>query len=222
MLQLYHVHLVDKFPARRALFAREVIACGMHAEIYDSIEELRSVSSIRGVAHLRRGAILVSDDEGIDIHSSIHALREMECYLPVIAFSTERPCSRRIVAAIQGGALDYMSFPEDLPVLGERIADVSARARQLAHRQERRVQARNRIAQLTERERQVLYFTIEGATSKETAAQLGLSPRTVEVHRAAILQKLGVATSAAAIGLGIAAGMQEYGTVVDSGLSRAA
>jgi DNA-binding NarL/FixJ family response regulator len=54
---------------------------------------------------------------------------------------------------------------------------------------------------LSERERQVLNLLAEGSTSKELAQRLGLSTKTIENHRARILVKLGVANTAAAIGL---------------------
>jgi FixJ family two-component response regulator len=222
MTHLPLVHLVDSSSARRARFAGEIIKLGMHAEIYDSVEELCRVSSVRGVAYMRQVAILQNDDEANCIGESVHALGMADCHHPVIAFTVQQPCSRRIVAAIQGGALDYICFPDDLPVLGDRIADLITRARQLTRSLERRMQAIKRLAQLTGREREVLQATIEGATSKETAAQLGLSHRTVEVHRAAILYKLGVSTSAAAIAVGVAAGMLDFGAVLDGGLPRAA
>ena len=60
---------------------------------------------------------------------------------------------------------------------------------------------------LTERERQVLGALAEGRTSKEIAARLVLSTKTVENHRARILEKLQVANTAAAIGLAYQQGL---------------
>ena len=62
-------------------------------------------------------------------------------------------------------------------------------------------------ALLTERERELLALLAEGATSKEIAQRLGLSVKTVENHRANILDKLGVANTAAAIGLAYQQGL---------------
>lgn len=60
---------------------------------------------------------------------------------------------------------------------------------------------------LSEREREVLQLLAEGATSKEIAVALGLKPKTVENHRARILDKLGVANSAAAVRAALAQGL---------------
>lgn len=220
--QSYHIHLIDHSSARRAHFAREIIGQRMHAEIYESLDELCALPAIGGSADAQRGAILISDDQTIDVPGSVHLLRERHCFLPVIAYSTEPTTSRRIVAAIQSGAADYMCFPQDLPLLRERVASVVETSRDLARRYQRQAQARASIACLSAREQEVLRATIEGATSRETADRLGLSPRTVEVHRAAILHKLGVATSAAAIAVGVAAGMLETSGGPEWALSRAA
>jgi DNA-binding NarL/FixJ family response regulator len=60
---------------------------------------------------------------------------------------------------------------------------------------------------LSEREREVLQLLADGATSKEIAVVLGLKPKTVENHRARILDKLGVANAAAAVRVAVAQGL---------------
>jgi DNA-binding CsgD family transcriptional regulator len=60
---------------------------------------------------------------------------------------------------------------------------------------------------LSEREREVLQLLADGATSKEIAVVLGLKPKTVENHRARILDKLGVANAAAAVRAAVAQGL---------------
>ena len=60
---------------------------------------------------------------------------------------------------------------------------------------------------LSQREQEVLRLTAEGATSKEIAAGLGLRPKTVENHRARILDKLGVVNTAAAVRVALARGL---------------
>ncbi len=65
----------------------------------------------------------------------------------------------------------------------------------------RRGEQQPRIESLTERERQVVSLLAQGSTSKEIALQLGLSTKTVENHRARILEKLQVTNTAAAISL---------------------
>ena len=63
------------------------------------------------------------------------------------------------------------------------------------------------VAQLTARERQVLIGVAQGHTNREMAAQLGISPRTVESHRENLMKKLGVRTVAGLTRLALEAGL---------------
>ena len=95
------------------------------------------------------------------------------------------------VQAMKLGALDFLQKPfepESFLALLERAAR-QARALHALAEAERGRQAM--LAPLSSRERELLPLLLEGASSKEIARQLGLSPRTVDVHRASILQKTG-------------------------------
>ncbi|MCT2559044.1 LuxR C-terminal-related transcriptional regulator [Tsuneonella sp. YG55] len=201
----HHVHLLDGSSSRRARLARALGAHGIHAEIYETVAELRGTAD--RPAYPKQGAVLVSDDDQIDLSAVLADMREAGCFLPVVAFTASGPLARRIVAALRAGAVDYLCFPEDMTIAGRSIAGVIEQAARLAKRYEITALARTRVARLSKQERRVLESVIRGARSKETAIEMGLSSRTIEVHRAAVLQKLEVATSAGAIAMGIAAGM---------------
>ena len=74
---------------------------------------------------------------------------------------------------------------------------------------ERRAQAIARIDRLTNRQRQVLEWLVRGRRNKQIAAALGIGETTVKMHRADMLARLGCATSADAIRLGVEAGLAE-------------
>lgn len=93
-----------------------------------------------------------------------------------------------------------------LTASGETVLSPSV-ARRLMTNMRRERGKHDHISELTERERQVLTMLAEGATSKLVARSLGLSPKTVENHRARILEKLGVANTAAAISLAFRQGL---------------
>ncbi len=69
---------------------------------------------------------------------------------------------------------------------------------------------------LTARERQVLLLTAEGLTSKEIAGRLGISPRTADVHRAHVIQKLGLRNRVEAVRYALTTGMVPW----ESGTAR--
>lgn len=92
--------------------------------------------------------------------------------------------------AFKAGAAEFLEKPVDDEVLVEALQQA---VRQHAHSRERTQAdraARDRYAQLSAREREVLAHIVEGLTNKEIGKVLGLSPRTVEAHRAHLFDKL--------------------------------
>ena len=76
------------------------------------------------------------------------------------------------------------------------------------HEQSREAErARARIARMSPRERQVLEGLLAGGTNKTIGRELGISPRTVELHRASLMEKLGAQTLIEAVRLAAAAGI---------------
>jgi RNA polymerase sigma factor (sigma-70 family) len=93
-------------------------------------------------------------------------------------------------AALKAGAFDFLEKPIDDALLSATIeaalgCDASARIQS-----ERSDALRRRVARLTARERQVLAAVIDGRHNREIAANLGISPRTVEVYKARLMDKL--------------------------------
>jgi len=111
--------------------------------------------------------------------------------LPVI-FITGHGDVPMAVEAMQQGAFDFLQKPFRDQDLLDRIQRALARDRenrsQLAHRDE----IRARLASLTTREREVLDLMIKGRQNKLMAADLGLSQRTIEIHRARVMEKMDV------------------------------
>ncbi|MBZ9567038.1 response regulator transcription factor [Modicisalibacter tunisiensis] len=101
--------------------------------------------------------------------------------------------------AMRAGAADVLLRPVD----GERLRERVCRAVQhhLARRRSRHCRRvmRERLARLTAREHEVLEHVVDGATSKAIAARLGISPKTVELHRAHIMTKFEVGSLAALV-----------------------
>ena len=132
-------------------------------------------------------------------------LRNRGSSLPVVIITAhgDVPTAR---AAFRADAVDFLEKPFDHAQLREAIEKAFAREqRRLGLEQERAADAAKRAA-LTPREREVLEHAARGLHAKEIAATLGISPRTVEVHKTRIMEKLGVRNVAELVRFAIAAG----------------
>ncbi len=117
------------------------------------------------------------------------ALRERHCTLPVI-FITGHGDVPMAVSAVKRGAVDFIEKPfGDRDMLGLIEASL---ARERAGREKRLVEAETarRLTELTQREREVLDLIIAGKLNKQIADVLGISIKTVEVHRARVMEKM--------------------------------
>jgi FixJ family two-component response regulator len=110
--------------------------------------------------------------------------------LPVI-FLSGHGTIPTTVRTIKAGALDFLVKPVDGSVLLARVRDALARWSLLQEQAEIYQSVAARLATLTEREREVMALAVAGQTSKEIAQRLAISYRTVEIHRAHVMQKTG-------------------------------
>jgi two-component system response regulator DctR len=117
--------------------------------------------------------------------------QELLAALPVI-FLTGHGDVPTAVAAVKRGAFDFVEKPFSNNLLVDRVEQaLQLSAAELARRREQRALAR-RVAELTEREAEVMRLVVEGRPNKLIADALGISVRTVEVHRARVFEKMNV------------------------------
>lgn len=109
------------------------------------------------------------------------------------------------VQAMKAGATDFLEKPYDPHHLLNLLDEAFARFSETSGIAQRREQARERIARLSPREHEVLMGLIEGRPNKVIAHQLDLSPRTVEIYRANMMEKLDVSSLSEALRLAYAA-----------------
>jgi RNA polymerase sigma factor (sigma-70 family) len=95
-------------------------------------------------------------------------------------------------ATLKAGAVDFIEKPIDDEQLITAIRAALAREAELRGRQERASEIGERLGRLTGRERQVLKMVVAGRHNREIAAELQISPRTVEVYKARMMEKLQV------------------------------
>lgn len=123
---------------------------------------------------------------GLDVQAELHARGDA---LPVIFISGHGDVAAAS-RALRAGAVDFVEKPYDATTLLERIDEALQRDREERRRRTRRAELLARLDTLTPREREVLDGVAAGAASKVIAADLGISERTVELHRARAMKKM--------------------------------
>jgi len=115
--------------------------------------------------------------------------------IPVILISGYADVSTA-VRAMKSGATDFLEKPFNDQELLDGIQQCIAEDKKKRQRQAAIEEHRNRFMALTPREHEVMKFVATGKSSKAIAQELGASPKTIEVHRARIMRKLGITSLA--------------------------
>jgi two-component system response regulator FixJ len=127
---------------------------------------------------------------GIDGIEFLRQLRARGHRLPVIVMTGHADVALA-VQAMKGGAADFIEKPFDDEMLIEAIRSALADRNQAHAAHPQSAEIRGRLSTLSERERQVLDGLVSGLPNKTIAYDLGISPRTVEIHRANVMSKMG-------------------------------
>ncbi|MGN6498508.1 MAG: response regulator transcription factor [Tsuneonella sp.] len=188
------IHFVEPESRVRAELARVAFGLGHHAEVYADTAELLIHPPTDGVLALHVGP-------GSDsVAEALEQLMREGVWLPLLAMD-HAPRTQQVVAAIKAGALDFLPLPLAPARLAQALASVADEAQAHAEARMRMMEARDRIARLSQREREVLDWLTEGNSNKTIARELEISPRTVEIHRANMMSKLGAKHAAEAVRL---------------------
>lgn len=190
--------LVDGDFRRRAAISHCLSGSGLHVEPFEDTAELFS--------RWPRDGLLLVQDSGTAIADLLQHMGQTGDWLPIVAFA-EQPAPRRIVEAVLHGAVDYLVWPFDDQQLAESMAVAEDRARSVAGTKLREAVARSRVERLTKREREVLAGVAGGLSNRLIGEKLSISPRTVEIHRANMLNKMGATHTSEAIRIAIEASL---------------
>jgi RNA polymerase sigma factor (sigma-70 family) len=180
------VHIIDDDEALRDSLVWLLESTGLKVASYPSAEAFLKVwtPQLRGCLVLD---IRMPGMSGLELHEKLNS---MHSTLPVI-FITGHGDVPMAVTALKKGAFDFIEKPfhdQDMLNLIEQCLE-----RDRAEQDQRRqgAEAQRRIDQLTPREREVLELIVAGRLNKQIADDLGISIKTVEVHRARVMEKMG-------------------------------
>lgn len=187
------VYVVDDDAVRRAQICRLLSHHDIHPEPFDCIEEFLLFTPSQG--------FVLCHDQADRIFELLEGL-EQETWLPVIAYSA-KPEIPRIVRAMQSGVASYVTYPLESDEFQREYDKLQRAFSARFARQQRAVAARKLLEALSNREREILACMLDHGTSKEIARHLGISPRTVETHRANLMARLNVRTTAQAIRIAV-------------------
>jgi RNA polymerase sigma factor (sigma-70 family) len=188
----------DDVHVRRAL-CRLLDSVDLSAEAFPSAEAF--------LAHALRDqpSCLVLDlalgegrSSGLDLQAQLGARQQT---IPII-FLTGTGNVRASVSAMKAGAFDFLEKPVDPEVFLERVRNALALSRQQVEVEAERRVIEGRLAQVTPRERQVLWLMVRGGlTNRQMAAELGCTEKTIKVHRHKVTSKMKVASVAALVAM---------------------
>uniref|UniRef100_B0T0L6 Two component transcriptional regulator, LuxR family n=1 Tax=Caulobacter sp. (strain K31) TaxID=366602 RepID=B0T0L6_CAUSK len=164
---------------------------------------------LREVRHLEPGCVLMDirmpEMDGLEVYA---AMVERGVTMPVVVLTGHGDVTVA-VRAMKAGAVDFIEKPFEKAVLLAAIEAAFERLEDADGRAARAADAAVAVAALTGREQDVLKGLAQGLPNKTIAYDLGISPRTVEVHRANLMSKLKVRSLSEALRIAFSAGMAE-------------
>ena len=194
------VHVADDDDAIRRSVAFALKTSGFRVHVYESGSDL-----LKQGADIEPGCILLDIRmPGMDGLEVQEALKAKGVTLPVIIMTGHGDVSLA-VRAMKAGAVDFIEKPFQKAVLLGAIEQAMGRLNQAAANREQANEAAVKLKALTPRERDVLDGLAKGLPNKSIAYDLGISPRTVEIHRANLMSKLGVHSLSEALRIAFAA-----------------
>jgi len=199
------VHVVDDDEAVRRSLSMLLASTGLTTKAYGSAEAV--LVAARELDGLAMGCVVVDVRmPGMDGISLMEALRREGVTLPVVVVTGHGDIPLA-VRAMRAGALDFIEKPYSEDRILDAVETALEAVRVVDQRRVLLAQAQARVAGLSPREREVLAALVAGKANKVIGFELGISPRTVEVHRAKLMEKLRVRSLPEAVRIALAAGM---------------
>jgi len=204
--EVNQVYIVSAMAAEARSLAGLVRAIGHRAQTFVSASTFLDVAAV-----LAPGCVLVDlrrrRKEGLSI---LRELRARSIPLPTVALDAPTTDAMTGVAAMKAGATDYV-IATDEGSLRTLLAKALAECHAMVRPTTRNEIAGGRVARLTPREREVLVGLLGGGTNKSIGQKLGISPRTVELHRAQVMNRLNAGSLTELLQIALAAGITPSG-----------
>lgn len=195
------VHLVVHDPALRTALAKSLEALECRVQVYDSARAF--LLELNGVVP---GCVILNihmpEIDGLEVQRKMNAAG---LNLPVIVLDGHDV--PRAVEAMKLGAMEYLERPYTAEALQAALEEGFHRLENGRAVEAVVEAARLTIARLTPREHEVLLGLMAGLANKQIARDLAVSPRTVELHRANMMEKVGARGLSGVIHVALAAGM---------------
>ncbi len=199
------VFVVDDDQAMRSSLEWLIESVGMKVETYASADEFLD-SYYPGRAGCLLLDVRMPGMSGLELQAY---LAKEQIKIPVIIITGHGDVGMA-VRAMKAGAVDFIEKPfhdEDLLASIRVALDFDQEQRRL---QAQRAELAARLAQLTPREHEVMELVTEGRSNRDIAAALGVSAKTVEAHRARVMEKMRASSLAELVRMALVAGVPEH------------
>ena len=199
-----NVFVVDDDQAMRNSLKWLIESVGMNVETFASADAF-----IRNYYPGRAGCLLLDvrmpGMSGLELQE--HFL-EHQIRIPIIIITGHGDVPMA-VRAMKAGAVDFIEKPFNDELLLESIRNALNRDAEQRHLQAQRSEIASRLAHLTSREHQVMEMVTDGRSNKEIALELNVSAKTVEAHRARVMEKMQANSLADLVKMAVAANINE-------------
>jgi two-component system response regulator FixJ len=200
------IYVIDDDEAVRQSLEFLLKTAGMTVRGFDNAKSFLDV-----LPEIRSGCIVTDvrmpEITGIDL---LRRIKELGVDIPVIVITGHGDISLA-VEAMKIGAVDFLEKPFDDDTLLDAVRGSLTRTAGTAQRNAELTEIHDRLAALSNRERQVLEGLVAGKANKMIAFDLGISPRTVEIYRANLMTKMAANSLSDLVRMAMMAGILEDG-----------